>query len=258
MSVQFYDRQKAEQQERIAAKPDMKVQRDTVLKLLGLKTGDSVLDVGSGSGIFAREMFEVVGDSGHVCGIDSSSPMIEIVKKNCPEGVFLQGDATALPLEDASFDFVTTSQLLCFIADVEQAVCELYRALKPGGRVVILDSDWASLVWNCNDQALMDRAIKLLASPYANSHVPRTLSRHLKAAGFNVTDRQTLTILNWEPDPESYSQHTTEFIKTMMETSTEFTSDDWETWIADQNAIISSGDYMFSLNRYIFCATKPR
>ena len=94
MSEQFYDEDKARQQEKVAATPDMVAQRRAMLELLDLKEGEHVLDVGSGNGIFAREILETVTDSGHVCGIDSAEPMVAMATDICPAGKFLQGDAT--------------------------------------------------------------------------------------------------------------------------------------------------------------------
>ena len=257
MMQQFYDEDMARQQVKVAATPDMVAQRRVMLDLLDLKEGEHVLDVGSGNGIFAREMLETVTDSGHVCGIDSAEPMVVMAAGLCPNGRFLQGDATALPVEDLSFDVVTASQLLCFVSDVDKALSEMFRALKPGGRLVILDSDWGSLVWNCRDQALMDRVITMMTGPYADAHVPRTLSRRLVATGFQITDRRAFSVLNWEPDADSYSRQTVGFLKPMMEASDEFTEEDWDTWDADQTATAEAGEYMFSLSRYIFTAVKP-
>ncbi len=257
MMQQFYDEDMARQQVKVAATPDMVAQRRVMLDLLDLKEGEHVLDVGSGNGIFAREMLETVTDSGHVCGIDSAEPMVVMATGLCPNGRFLRGDATALSVEDLSFDVVTASQLLCFVSDVDKALSEMFRALKPGGRLVILDSDWGSLVWNCRDQALMDRVITMMTGPYADAHVPRTLSRRLVAAGFQITDRRVFSVLNWQPDANSYSQQTVGFIKPMMEAADEFNENDWDAWDADQMATAEAGEYMFSLNRYIFTAVKP-
>ena len=179
MTEQFYDEDMARQQEKLASTPDMVAQRRIMLDLLGLKEGERVLDVGSGNGIFVREMLEIIGESGHVCGVDGAESMVNMASGLCPTGVFLKGNATDLPIEDSSYDVVTTSQLLCFVDDVGKAISEMFRVLKPGGRLVILDSDWGSLVWNCRNKELMDRVIKMLTGPYADAHVPRTLSRHL-------------------------------------------------------------------------------
>lgn len=257
MAEEFYDEDMARRQEKLAATPDMAAQRRSILDRLALEAGEHVLDVGSGNGIFAREILNIVGDQGRVCGVDSSAAMIEMASRICPQGRFMDGDATDLPFEDQSFDAVTASQLLCFVPDNDKAVSEMFRVLRPGGRAVILDSDWDSLVWNCRNLRLMDRAIRMLTGAYADAHVPRTLSRRLIAAGFEITDRRVHAVVNWERDPESYSQQTIGFIKAMTEASPEFAEEDWNIWIADQEAVAESGEYLFSLNRYIFSAAKP-
>ena len=116
-------------------------------------------------------MLEIIGETGHVCGVDGAEPMVNMASVLCPAGVFLKGDATDLPIESSSYDVVTTSQLLCFVDDVVSAISEMFRVLKPGGRLLILDSDWESLVWNCRNQELMSRVIKMLTGPYADAHV---------------------------------------------------------------------------------------
>jgi arsenite methyltransferase len=202
-------------------------------------------------------MLEIVGERGHVCGVDRAEPMVDMAGRLCPKSLFLRGDAANLPVADLSCDAVTASQLLCFVPEIDKALSEMFRVLKHDGRLVILDSDWGSLVWNCRNQNLMDRTIEMLTGPYADAHVPRTLSRRLIAAGFEITGRHTFTVLNWNPDPDSYSQQTIGFVKPMMEASDAFTKEDWATWIADQKATADAGEYMFSLNRYIFSAARP-
>ena len=172
MTEQYWNEDKAREQTR-----EMIAQRRAMLDALDLKRGERVLDVGSGNGVLARDMLEITGASGHVCGVDSSRAMIALARRICPDGRFIEGDAIDLPVEDLSFDVVTASQLLCFIPDVDKALSEMFRVLKRGGRLVILDSDWGSLVWNCRDQAFMDRVIRLLTGTYADAYVPRTLSR---------------------------------------------------------------------------------
>jgi ubiquinone/menaquinone biosynthesis C-methylase UbiE len=258
MEQQIYDDEDmARQQEKLAATPDMVAQRQVMLNELRLKEGGRVLEVGSGNGIFAREMLEVVGKSGHVCGVDSAEPMVSMATALCPRSQFLQGDATDLPVEDSSFDVVTASQLLCFVSAVDRALSEMFRALKPGGRLVILDSDWGSLVWNCIDRSLMDRVFRLITDAYADAHVPRTLSRRLIAAGFQITNRRSFSVLNWEPGEDTYVKQLMGFIGPMMEASNDFTKDDWEAWSEDQKATAEAGEFMFSVNRYIFSAMKP-
>jgi arsenite methyltransferase len=251
-----YDEGLARQQEELAATADMVAQRKAMLGLLNLKTGDRVLDVGSGNGIFVRDMLEVVGPDGHACGIDISEIMVGLAQNICHEAAFIKSDATDLPVDDSSYDVLTTSQLLCFVGDIPGALREFYRVLKPGGRMLILDTDWGSIIWNCRNQALMTRAIDLFTSPLDNRHTPRKLSMQITEAGFELIDRPSFSVINWKRDPDSYSEQCVGFVRQMMESSPDFTQEDWESWDSDLQETDAAGEYLFSLNRFLFAARK--
>ena len=256
MTDEFYDEEMSRKQEALAATSDMQVQRRAILAAMALKPGEIVLDVGAGNGIMAREMLDEVGLSGAVTGLDAAAPMVAMASALCPGGRFVKGDAGALPFEDATFDVATAAQLICFLSDPDQPLGEQHRVLRPGGRVVILDTDWGSLVWNSNTPDLMARAVDTYTRPYADPHVPRTLSRRLEAAGFGVTACDTLTVLNWTPGPDNYAALTTSFLESIASASEDFSEADWNAWVADQKTVTDAGEYMFSLNRYIFSATR--
>jgi len=107
MTDQYWGEEKSREQAKAAATREMVAQRRAILDALSLDQGERVLEVGSGNGVLAREMLEIVGASGHVCGIDSSGPMVKLAEQICPNGRFIEGDATDLPVEDLSFDAVT-------------------------------------------------------------------------------------------------------------------------------------------------------
>jgi len=247
MNKEYYDKVGAAQQEKVAMTNDMVSQRNLVRKILALSSGESVLDVGSGNGILAREMASDVGSEGEVIGVDPAESMVAMAQVVCPAADFILGDAMNLPTEDLYFDAVTASQVLCFVPTVDTAVSEMYRTLKPGGRLVILDSDWGSLVWTCKDRDLLARCVEDLKSPYSNDHVPRTLTHQLTNAGFTILSRQTHTILNWEYSDDSYSKQCVGFISN---------PDDREKLDDELSQLSTAGKYMFSMNRYIFYASK--
>lgn len=113
------------------------------LELAGVCTGDRLLDVASGAGssalLAARELgCEVVGleyGEGAVCDANAAASEAGLGDRVS----FVQGDAERLPFEDASFDAALCECSLCTFADKPQAVAELSRVLRPGGRLALSD-----------------------------------------------------------------------------------------------------------------------
>jgi arsenite methyltransferase len=256
LAEQFYDAEMAKQQERMAATPDMRKQREVLCAALALRPGEKALDVGCGNGALVRDMLAEVGEAGTAIGVDSAETMIPLAKAICPSGDFRIGDAASLPFEDQAFDAVVAAQLLCFLPDIDAALREMRRVLKLGGRLVILDTHWDSLVWNAADRDLMKRVIDLYRTPYVDSRVPEVLSPRLRSAGFDVVERSAFSVLNWNAHDDTYAAQTMGFAEAMMRASDAFSDEDLSAWRADLAAREADGTFIFSLNRYIFKAAR--
>jgi len=112
--------------------------RHEALLRAGLAPGMRVLDVGIGTGMVAREAVQIVGDATAVIGVDPSPGMM--ANAHLPPGVtLLEGRAEALPVADASVDFVSMGYALRHISDLSAAFGEFRRVLKPGGRICLLE-----------------------------------------------------------------------------------------------------------------------
>ena|SRR5450631_2073876 len=112
--------------------------RRRALSRAGLLSGMSVLDVGVGTGLTARQAALLVGASGQVRGIDPSSGMIQMAK--VPASVqLLLGSAEAIPAASQSVDFLCMGYALRHIADMSAAFREFMRVLKPGGRICLME-----------------------------------------------------------------------------------------------------------------------
>ena len=109
-----------------------------------IREGDTVLDIGSGSGTDALIAAAMVGPGGEVSGLDLTPAMRERLKENAGRmGVenvrALDGNAESIPLPDASVDVVTTNGVLNLVPDKPAAAAEIHRVLRPGGGLQLAD-----------------------------------------------------------------------------------------------------------------------
>ena len=112
--------------------------RGQALVRAGLKAGMRIVDVGTGTGLVAREAARITGDAALVVGVDPSPGMMANAK--LPEGVQLvEGRAESIPFPDASFDFLSMGYALRHIGDLSVAFSEFHRVLKPGARLCLLE-----------------------------------------------------------------------------------------------------------------------
>jgi len=119
--------------------------RQKQIDLAGIAAGESVLDVGCGTGTLAIAAKRRVGESGKVYGIDASPEMIARARKKARKaGVELAFDTAAIeaiPFPDATFDVVLSTVMLHHLPDQarQEGIREIRRVLKPGGRLFAVD-----------------------------------------------------------------------------------------------------------------------
>ena len=103
--------------------------------------GERVLDVACGTGSSARYAAAFVGAAGQVVGFDLNPGMLDKARSipvmNGTSVIWREGDATALPFPDASFDLICCNQGLQFFPDQPKALREMYRCLVPAGRLAL-------------------------------------------------------------------------------------------------------------------------
>jgi len=109
-----------------------------------LRSGETVLDLGSGAGFDAFLAAREVGDTGRVIGIDMTPEMLERARRNAAAGgyrnvEFREGRIEALPVEDSSVDLVISNCVINLVPDKAAVYREVARVLRPGGRVVVSD-----------------------------------------------------------------------------------------------------------------------
>lgn len=109
-----------------------------------LEPGEVVLDLGSGAGTDSLVAAQMVGPQGHVTGLDMTEEMLAKAQAAAAEmGAtnleFLEGEVEVLPFENESFDVVISNGVVDLIPDKDAVFSEIYRVLRPGGRIQIAD-----------------------------------------------------------------------------------------------------------------------
>lgn len=107
----------------------------------GVQKGDRVLDVACGTGALTLAAAEIVGPSGSTVGLDANPEMLAVARRKPVQIEWLEGPAEALPLPDDSFDAVVSQFGFMFFGDKPQALREMMRVLKPGGRLAVAVCD---------------------------------------------------------------------------------------------------------------------
>ena len=162
--------------------------REMTIDLALLKPGESLLDVGCGTGGVTIPAGKRVGQTGLAAGIDPAPEMIAAARRKASRlGVeidFRVGVIEALPYPDGSFDVVTSSLMMHHLpADLQvKGVAEVYRVLKPGGRLLIVDMARPSApVWK--------RLFAAIARHHGVKFGIEELPEMLKSAGFSTASQ---------------------------------------------------------------------
>ena len=162
----------------------------------GVKAGDHVLDVACGTGVVARAVAPIVGDSGSVVGIDKNEGMLAIAQRVRPELEWRKGDVETLPFEDDSFDAVICQAALMYFPDPGGALQEMRRVAKPDGVVVIQvwgelkDSPCFVKLIELTRSHIGDRAHDILAAPFVLSDKGKLMSM-FEEVGFSDINIKT-------------------------------------------------------------------
>ncbi len=262
MSQLTFDAASARAVEAIYLTPDVVAQRARVIDLLAPFPGERILDVGVGPGLLAHDLACLVGTTGRVVGLDLSPAMVEVAATRLaelPQAEARLGEATALDLPDASFDATVSTQVLEYVADVPLALAELHRVLRPGGRVLILDTDWRSIVWHSDDPARMDRALACWDGHLADPHLPARLGPMLREAGFEARRTEIIPMFSPRWQPVSYAGGIIRSIRRFVRNhgpAAGLTADEQAAWWAEQETLIAADRFFFSVNRYAFLASR--
>ena len=149
-------------------------------------------------------------------------------------------------------------QVYEYIEDIQSCLCELYRVLKPGGRALVLCTDWDTLIWNTSNRERMKRIMTAFEAHCADPRLPRTLAPKLRDAGFQIIDQDVYIVLNPQYDENTYSHGVIDFIASYVANKDGITSAETAAWADELRQKGQENRYFCSINRYLFLIAKPK
>ena len=248
--------------ETIYASPAISSQRVRTLAALAVRVGERGVDVGCGPAFLTVELARAIGAGGRVVAVDSSPDMLaaaaaRLAREGMADRVEVRaGDATRLELASGSQDFVVGVQVYLYVAEIVTALAEAARVLRPGGRLAVVDTDWDSCVWLTSDRDRHRRVMEARLHHFANPHLPPRLPGLLRDAGLRLTHAEAIPLLELQYEHGSFSG---DLIGVTADVAARhgMPRDEADAWAADLRGRTGAGEYFFSVNRYLFVATKP-
>lgn len=235
-------------------------QRRRFRNLLGVRGGESGVDVGCGLGHLTCELAEDVGPNGRMTGVDASADMLagaaaRVHARRLDHRVDLrEGDALALGLPSATADFVVAAQTYSYVPDVAAAIVEAARVLRAGGRLGVLETDWDLCVYGSPDVDLMRRIFDGRWR-FEHAHLPRQLNRLFREAGLTPMHAEAFPLLETTYDAASFGAGMLAIGRNAaVRHGVDRAAAD--AWVAEVRARGAAGEWFFCLNRFMFVATK--
>jgi ubiquinone/menaquinone biosynthesis C-methylase UbiE len=156
-------------------------------EMLAIQPGYHLLDVGCGLGGDAVTLAEQVGRGGRVVGVDNSEKLIVDARQRVAGAslpvAYHVGDIYALPFDDGSFDGCRADRVFQHLDRPSDALLELIRVTRPGGRIAVGDPDWETLIIDAPQTALTRTILNFVSDSHRNAWMGRQLYAHFRAAG---------------------------------------------------------------------------
>ncbi len=224
--------------------------------------GFEVLEVGSGSGVVARDLAALVGPRGHVTGVDKSRVLLTAARRGAREAglggriTFRHGDAARLPLATARFDCAVAVTVLLHVARPQAMLREMVRVTRPGGVVALQDQDFGTQVLDHPDRALTRRIFDgVTARMYPEPFSGRTLVRRLVELGL-----ERVRLLADVYQVRSLDPFTHSHLRRRAELATRFGligPGAAARWLAAIEHADAHGHFVFTFNYYGAAGRKP-
>jgi ubiquinone/menaquinone biosynthesis C-methylase UbiE len=229
------------------------------IDMLRLRSGASALDVGCGLGRDAEMILDEVGSAGRVVGVDAAKQLIakaiERTRAMAPRPEFCVGDVLALEFPDGTFDACRADRVLQHLRDPAQAVAEMVRVTRPGGRVGLLEPDWYTFTIAGGDVTVAQKVIEYYARvSTSQGDIGRRLVQLLLEANCTDVTVDAEVLLFRELDVADFVLHIRSTLETAM-ADRQIARDVGDTWWNAVRQLDAQGGFVATVNGVICAGT---
>jgi len=232
------------------------------LDAMNIDAAETVLDMGSGTGVAARNIARRPNFAGKVTGIDLSPYLTQMAARfSAEEGLgeridFRSGDTRSLALADRSFDAVVAHTLVTHVDNPLVVLKEAARVVRPGGMLAIFDGDYASMTFTLSDEEQtrrFDEAIinAVVTSPRAMRYMPRLL----REAGLQMI--RVFPYVMADVGSADYWLAGIESFRKLAPSSGALTEDEAQRWLDSLARDSEEGIFFGACNFYCYVARRP-
>lgn len=235
--------------------------QESFLDMLGVLPGQRVLDLGCGSGALSRSVVPRVSSGGYVIGVDNS-PAAVAFATHLSRGTeiwplaFACADGHSLPFRHASFDAALCVSVLGFCEDAAHVLAEVQRVLRPGGRLLVANSDEDTRVYSGNDRDLGRRVTRAIADRARDPWVARRLPYLLGITGFRLTQEVASIDVERSFTPGTSGYTHAHVWRDYLFTNGRLSKDEYTRWIADLTNCQAEGSYVYSVATFAYLAER--
>ncbi|GAB3576738.1 class I SAM-dependent methyltransferase [Amycolatopsis endophytica] len=183
-----------------ASTPGVRRLRAWAHDALAVRAGERVLEIGCGTGSEVQVLAAAAGGDGEAVGLDRNEEMLALASDRArtagSAARFVPGDVHAIPFADASFDAVLCERVFQHLTDPVAAVTEIARVVRPGGRVVLVDTDWATSILHPGDPETVAAMLRGMVTRSADAAAGRKLAGWLSGAGLTVADHGSQALIS--------------------------------------------------------------
>jgi ubiquinone/menaquinone biosynthesis C-methylase UbiE len=241
---------------------DLMAQDRRYLEILDPWPGSRILHLGCGDGRLTLRLAGAVGGYGRVVGADTEAEALGLARGQLGDfrlaGVvdYVRFDGQNLPFKTGTFGGALVTEALAAAPDPVALIGEVRRVVGRGRRLVFVQTDWETAIFNAADPELARKVVGALREAWPGATLGRQLFGLARRAGLRDMWAEIYVLYNTEFREPLYGHFVaTRLVKEALVDGGRLPASDYEAWLAALQRAADSGEFFFSINRYICIAT---